>query len=382
MKPFCNPFYIYICTFSVTISLYSLRWSDFFIDLSWQLICFFIFSFAISLIFGFYLSKWRRNVYGVLEFVNKDKSIALFIILSYILEFLYSKNVPLLSIFVSSDTFIHFGGIPTFHVLLVTYNVFFAVLLFHKYLCSHLKINLFYFLLVSLLPPLLMVNRGMLFTIFFGCLFTYLNSLNSLSIKKIVLCLIGLSFVMYAFALLGKARIGDDSSDRIFVAFTQPSERFYNTGLSTVFLWPYMYAASPIGNLQLCIDEYDNNDSFISFIKHCIIPDFISNRIPDSNHIQEPPLLTDTFNVSTMYYYPYVYYGWLGIFMIFVYQIICIYFVCLFSRPANNPYYVTTISLLCSVIVLNSFTNMWSFSAISFPIVWGIISYYGGRLKW
>lgn len=382
MRFVLNPFFLYILSFSVSCLLYSLHWSNLFPDLSLELIVFLIGTFVCSLFLGLYLKKCRKNFYS--KFNNSPSSDlrkAKLIICAYFLEFIYAKDIPLFSIFTSSESFVHFGGIPTFHVLLVTYNVFLSAVLFHRMLCQFNKVILFYFLLISIIPPLLMVNRGMFFTIFFSCLFIYLFSLKKIRVRKIVYCFLFVCMSLYLFAILGSARIQDDNNT-IFASYTQPSEEFELLGISDLFLWPYMYIASPIGNLQECIDDFHIQYSLNSFFWKNICPDFISKKIYSPQKNIHAPLISPTFNVSTMYYGAYMQLGYLGMILMFFWQTTLIYVLFLSTKPKNNQYYTVTASLTCTVVVLNTFANMWVFSAISFPIIWGPVSLFIKRLKW
>ena len=386
MTKLFNPFFIYIYSFGFSLILYELGWSNLFPNLSTTLKLFFISTFIISLMLGWHIYRCRHSFFSNPLVVDiKDTRIIKCLLFFYVLEFIYARRIPLFSIFTDSDKFIHFGGIPTFHVLLVTYNVFFAVFLFHKLLCSYNKKVLLYCILISIIPPLLMVNRGMLLTIIFSCCFVFLFSLKQLIFKKIICCVFAVCVALYAFAIIGSARIQDTEDGRVFTAFTQPTDRFESLGISHFILWPYMYIASPIGNLQTCIDEYAPKESFSAFFLKCVCPDFIAEHIvalkenPTDGNL---PLISPVFNTSTMYYVAYAQLGYLGMFALFIIQVFIIYVIFLSTTPRRNPFYTTTTSLASTVVVLNAFTNMWVFSAISFPIVWGFVSYYCTKLKW
>lgn len=383
MKLVFNPFFLYIFSFSIVFILYLLHWSNLFPPLSISLILFFTFTFVISFFLGLHIKKCRKNVFsnGIENSIKYSNNVK-FLILGYISEFLYAKHIPIISIFNSPNDFTHFGGIPTFHVLLVTYNIFLSAVLFHRIICSFNTKIFLNFCIITLLPPLLMVNRGMFFTIFFTCLFIYLFSLKKIDLRKTIYCCIGIFLALYAFALIGSARIKDDATNRIFVAYTQPSEEFNSLGLSNMFLWPYMYVASPLGNLQTCINEYTPRYSISGFFLACICPDFIAKKITTFENEKAPPLISPTFNVSTMYYDAYIQYGYLGMIILYFIQTFYIYIIFLFPKSKINPYYTVTTSLMCTVIILNTFSNMWVFSAISFPIIWGPISLLFKRIKW
>ena len=131
MKKVFNPFFVHIYSFSFSLILYILGWSNLFPNLSTSLVLFFISTFIVSLILGWHVCKCRHSfLSNPLKIDVKYTRIVKCLFIFYVFEFIYARRVPLFSMFVSADKFIHFGGIPTFHVLLVTYNVFFAVFLF------------------------------------------------------------------------------------------------------------------------------------------------------------------------------------------------------------------------------------------------------------
>ena len=386
MKKVFNPFFVHIYSFSFSLILYILGWSNLFPNLSTSLVLFFISTFIVSLILGWHVCKCRHSfLSNPLKIDVKYTRIVKCLFIFYVFEFIYARRVPLFSMFVSADKFIHFGGIPTFHVLLVTYNVFFAVFLFHKLLCSYNRKVLLYCILISIIPPLLMVNRGMLFTIFFSCCFVYIFSLKQVAFKRIIYCVLAICVALYVFSIIGSVRIQDDEDGRVFTAFTQPSDKFESLRISHFFLWPYMYIASPIGNLQTCINEYVPQESFSTFFVKCVCPDFVAEHIVGSKNNpadRDLPLISPVFNTSTMYYAAYAQLGYLGMFMLFIIQAVFLYIIFLSTTPRQNPFYTATASIASAVVVLNAFSNMWVFSAISFPIVWGFICYFFCRLKW
>lgn len=382
MKKLITPFYLYIFAFGFVLILYSLHWSLLLPNLSAGLITFLIITFILSVVYGRHIQRCRKSFfsYPLNVSINYSRRV-LFLLILYAIEFLYSERLPLLEVFSNSDAFVHFGGIPTIHVLLVTYTVFFDTFLFHRLICKFNRKLLYKFLIISLLPPLLMVNRGMLFTVFFSCLFVYLFSLKSLKRKIVVYCIVSLSLALYLFTIIGSARINDDENSTVFTAYTQPTDEFNSLGISNMFLWPYMYIVSPIGNLQNCIDKYQPTGSFYAFFWECICPDFISKHFYESKS-DSLPLISPVFNVATMYIHAYAQLGYLGMGILFIIQTIFLYIILLMSNSKTNPYYTATVCLACSVVVLNTFANMWTFSAISFPIIWGPVSCFFMKIKW
>lgn len=386
MKKLLNPYYIYILSFSFVIILNALKWSDFLIELSDSLIVFFAVTFLISFFLGQNLKRHRSNVYEPSkEFSKADTKRVHFIWVGFLLEFLYARQIPLLQfgLGISDGQFAHFGGIPTFHVIIVTYSVYYSCVYFYKLLSFYSHRRLLIFLSISLLPPLLMINRGMLFAEIISCLFIFLLSIKTFNRRyRAYTCLIIL-ISLFSFAYLGKMKIGDDEDNRAIIAYTQPTEKFEQTRLPALILWPYIYASSPISNLELCVSTYKPIYSEKNFIAGCLFPDFISNRIfVERDAYVEPPLITPVFNVSSMYAGAYVAYGWIGMIILFFYNILILTISLLCTSRRSNENYTVLYSLVCTVMALNTFFNMWTFSAISFPIIWAYLDNIIKRIKW
>ena len=135
------------------------------------------------------------------------------------------------------------------------------------------------------------------------------------------------------------------------------------------------------------MDQFESimEESFSTFFVKCVCPDFVAEHIVGSKNNpadRDLPLISPVFNTSTMYYAAYAQLGYLGMFMLFIIQAVFLYIIFLSTTPRQNPFYTATASIASAVVVLNAFSNMWVFSAISFPIVWGFICYFFCRLKW
>lgn len=387
MKRFIlNPFILYIGAYLFVIVLYQFKWSELFPPLGSQLMVFLIVTFFVSFILGCVFYSKKREIVSRITLSDSffSKSITC-ISLGYFLEFIYAHQIPLLSVSLTDDSFIHFGGIPTFHVILVTYNVFFDIIFFQKNLQSKVdKRKWFAFAAIAVLPPIVIVNRGMLFTVAIACILMYLI-MTSQRVKSLIIKCGVFAFVLLAgFALLGSLRIHDEGN-RAFVSYAEPSSGFLKTNLNPLVLWPYMYIASPMANLQYCIDNAIPEYDFPRFITECICPDVISKRLVINKEISSVKssncLISPVFNVSTMYNTAYITMGYYGMLLMFFYQSFIVVVFLLISYRKKNQYYTVCFCLICSNIILGTFSNMWVFSAISFPILWSPIFNILSRCK-
>lgn len=92
-------------------------------------------------------------------------------------------------------------------------------------------------------------------------------SLKAFKRKILIYCIISISLALYLFSIIGSVRINDDEDSTVFVAFTQPTDDFESLGISNMFLWPYMYIASPIGNLQIVLIYISLRDHSLLFLE-------------------------------------------------------------------------------------------------------------------
>lgn len=205
-----NPYYIHVISFVLVLFAYLFRWSDLYPELSLSLIIFLLCTIIIALIIGTAFVKDKVIVFENLSYKNNMQLITILILAGYGLEFLYAGNFPLLSIFGGPAVPYHEFGIPTFHVLLVTFNSFYAVYLFQLCLTEKLaqRKKVIILFILTLIPSVLIMNRGMLVMIMMSCVFIYLIKFQyKITFKKIAGLAVFLLFALYLFGVLGNMRL-------------------------------------------------------------------------------------------------------------------------------------------------------------------------------
>src|SRR5690606_10176822 len=92
---------------------------------------------------------------------RKPIKFLIFLWVGYTIEFIYFGEIPILSLIngIEGVDYKDFG-IQSFHVLLISFNSFLIVYLFHCYLSTKRR-RIFVYYLIALLPAILVVNRGM-----------------------------------------------------------------------------------------------------------------------------------------------------------------------------------------------------------------------------
>lgn len=379
-----NPFFIYILGFAISLSVYHLGWSNLYPTISFQLLLFFLLTFLYSFFVGWHVYEKKIIVY---RDVRRDKNIptiAVFIVLGFCLEFLYLRHVPLLSILAGWECDYSAFGIKSFHPFLVTFSSFYSVYVFHVFLSTRKRKYIIIYLLV-LAMPLLIFSRGTFLLILSSSLFVYLFSIRKLRFKFIVISVFLIVILFYLFGLAGNIRCSHQAgrtehitSSDIILAIGDAKDAFRKSAIPKVYFWAYIYTSSPLANLQKTITETDPTDlSFnrlLLFINSEILPDFASKRISRFLRIEKVNIeqITPELAVSTVYARSYVHLNWLGLVLMFSFTMFGSFLYIMLLRR-NNVFFITGIALLNTLIFFNIFSNMFSFSGMSFQLVYPLV---------
>jgi len=370
MKFIRNPFYLYIFSFSIVIAIYQLGWSNIYPSLSFGLILFFIITFIASFFLGSIIDKHKPISYVQADkAVNVGKTIIGIYVL-FLLEFLHNKGIPLILMFTTTYDYRDFG-IKTLHPILETFASFYSVYIFYLWLSTKQSKYLLY-LFSLLIFPILIYHRGMLLINLTCLLFVYLIYIDKIRFKVFAPISIIIIVLLYLFGVAGNFRSTKSSSNKYFLKISCATVKFKNSIIPNEYMWSYIYATSPLANLQNTINNNPySNSHFKEFILTELCPDYISKRIAPI-FIKEQAkinLISPNFMVGTVYSRSFTLIGWLGVYLMFIFNSVFI-FIYLFLLRKNNKFYVIAISILCTYVVYNTFTNMFFFSGLSFQLVY------------
>ncbi len=366
-KYICNPFYIYVCVFSLSYYLFSLQWSNLYPDLELELFLFLLLTFIVSLILGIVFDNViRQPVFKENFRSRKIDYVYIFIIISIFIEFIYNKGVPILQISAQYYDYRSFG-IKTFHVVVFTLASFYTLYLFEQLFYS--RNFLAYFKFLSLyLYPLLLVNRGAFLMTSTGIVFIYLMSKEKISVWKIAFIGLLLLLLMYLFGVLGSLRENDEN---FMMEHAKPTVSFIESNIPKEFMWAYIYASSPIATLQLNVSELSDY-RVDEYLIGSVAPDFLSNRIVGEGEKIEIKQLASWLTVGTTYSKAYASMGWYGLLSTYILMSISI-FLYPFIVARNNKYYASGYSVLLVIVVYSIFSNMWVFAGLSLQLVYPYI---------
>lgn len=389
-----NPYIVYAFSFIFVLIIYQLGWSTIFPDLTFETLSFLIFTIIISFSIGIFVKS--KNIISYSNVTNENKIFMriskTFIVVGYAAEFIYHKELPLLSLILgqSSVTYMEFG-IPVFHVLLVTYNSFLAIFVFHKFISQKNKFHFFEFLIL-LIPSLLIINRGMLVIILISCLTIFLLKTQQLKFKSILLLSLSIFLFLHLFGLMGNLRVNEayqndnniqDSS--LIMSIGSAEEEFIESPIPNTYFWSYLYIVSPLANFQQTVNDYENErikfENLIYYINDELIYDFIGKRFEIFFNREEPSIskIAPELTVGTVYAKSYLYLGWLGPLLTYCFLITSSFCYLYLLKYLKSPFYITGVSILTTIFILNTFSNMISFSGLSlqliFPILFSFLFY-------
>lgn len=361
-----NPFFLYVLSWGCVLILYSFNWSSILPNLKLPLL-FFLFITAFIMFVLFLRTRQNKKYLFTAIKVNGqyDKLIKNYLLLSYALliwEFISFGSIPIFAYSgnVSEDLYWQFG-IPLVNVFVV--NSFAVICLFSAYcFASAKKRKYVIYVLLSLIPPILCMQRGIAMNQIIGATLIVLVCIK-INIKTILFTAIFIIVGLFFFGIMGNHRT---KSSETMLVIGQPTNNFLELGIPNEFLWSYIYAASPVGNLQNIINKRktfpDKSSGIDNFLILSIYPQFIGKHM--KSYDDEPKyLIIGSLTVCTTYGKSYVTLGWPGMILMFLY-IIVLYLFCIKLIDKNSPFRIPLLAVLCIMSVMSVFDNMVHYTGI------------------
>ena len=379
-----NPFFLYILGFSIPLLVYQLGWSNIFPKISFGLFLFLLLTYLYSFLVGYYVYNKKFIVYRDISYDKNISVLAVLIFTGFFLECMYVGHIPLLTVLSGKEYDYTTFGIKSFHVFCVTFGSFYTVYIFHVFLSTKRKTCLAICILMFVIP-LLTYNRGMFLLNLSSCLFVYLLSIRKLYFKFVVILVLLALPVLYLFGIAGNVRVMHQAgrtenitSSDLILKIGDAKDGFKESIIPKEYFWAYIYISSPLANLQKTLEDSDSVDltfgRLLSFVNFEILPDFVSKRISKFLEVKKMKInqITPALTVGTEYAGSYVYLNWLGLVLMFSYTMF-VSFVYIILLKKNRTFFITGIAILNTLVFFNMFSNMFSFSGVSFQLVYPLI---------
>lgn len=389
-----NPILIYVYSFLAAFILYLFGFSTIYPNISFETIIFFVLSFLIAGCLGFRISKkWSISNFQV-KYHKSLIYITTGLIFAHILEFIYTGQFPIAGI----GSYIEYAGIPTLHVIIYTFNIFFAVYLFNVIIFARNKKVPIILFIVTLTPAFLILSRGMMVNIAIGCVFVLIYTLgNSIDFyKKHLWKVVLLGFLgLYLFGVSGNIRNNtlNQNPNKFESSYIMDvggaSDFFRKSIIPKEFFWGYLYISSPLANFERVVQTHTPNitmESIKNYFANEVVMDFLSKRIFKDGTIDQKnmELIAPTLTVGTGFRGAYYYLGWIGVSLSFSFLMGISYLYMKFLS-LNNPFRIVGIAMLANLVALFTFDNMIIYSGMSFqliyPILWEVYIRYKTPIK-
>jgi hypothetical protein len=362
-----NPFFIYVLSFGAVFIVYSFGWSTAYPDISTTLGLFLVGTFGFAALMGrggsAAISGIRDHTSGNLpEWTIIPTSLA------FVADLAANGGLPIVQNAQGTfDRGIFDVGIPHLHPLIVTFGCVFSVIRFADFL-SDKKFRYLAEATVPLIYLFLTMYRGPIFGALISWTFVYLK-LRPLTARRAIAITVMCFAALAAFGALGQLREGSGGISRL----AQPSKTFEALNLPEIVLWPYLYASSPLANLELTLegdtlnyqlpDDVPTQDVIFSEF----LPDVLSKRLMSTSRPATAEV-SKGLNVATMYGRSAAYARFLGMFAIFLW--FCLILQTYILSIENTSIAVPGLAILNTFVVFSTFQNMIAYSGMSLQLAW------------
>lgn len=365
-----NPFLVYVIAFGGVLLVYPLGWSDIYPSLSAGLLAFLAITFCVSAILAIPVGHIVKKI-ETYEPGRLPKWTIFLLLAGFSADLIYT-GIPLLSV-LRGARFNGQIGVPSLHVFNVTFGASFSAIRFADFLYSKRR----QYLLEAAVPMVffaLVFYRGPVIMCLVAWFFVYAIKIGRLGVKRIVLFAVISAVVLYIFGLAGNLRVGEFEIENV----GRPTQEFQHSSIPKIYFWAFIYATSPMANLQLTTANHFEKRGVAEFFLSELVPDFISKRIlPFVNKSSatyervHPAQIAPALNVATLYGRSFVLAGWAG--MVKMYAALALLIIVYLHLVIRSPYAVPCLALLNMLVVFCTFQNMIAFSGVILQLVWPLL---------
>lgn len=389
-----NPYISYALSFAIALLLYPLGWSDLYPALSFSLVIFLLTTILLHAFAGFTFARSGVATFRSLpqpSFKIAPLYVTIFLYSLWAAEFVYAGGIPLLHIILKHKYDYKLFGIPSLHVFIVTFGSFYTIFLFHRWLSDRSSYVLILYL-INLAGALLIYNRGMFLFNLSASAFLFLTTKTNFSRRDISVGLMAALAVSFLFGVMGNQRVSNESrvpyTNNDFLTTGHATDAFRNSIVPGEFFWTYVYATSPLANLQLNVSSgaqaSDAGWPFVNWLNNEILFDFISKRVNAFTGAKPASTLTvqGPFNAVTVYSGSFSYLRWIGLFLMgIIILLIPLGYVKLV--PAKSPFFLSGLAILNTIFIFMVFDNTIRFTGLSFQMAYPIFLHIcASRFQW
>lgn len=305
--------------------------------------------------------------------IKYHKTPTILLVIGTVIEFIYSKQLPLISIIKGTSEYGDFTGIPLLHGIIINFTIFYSAYLFYVYIETRNK-EVGYGVVVQFIIFLLMFQKGAMIIclfIFGNLLFAKIRYQGKTAIGPVILgmVLVGI-VVLFLNGVLANIRSGVAWSDNSYI-FRVALIKKWPAFVPGQFAWAYSYITTPLGNLNNLIRMSLDNIN-VSQVIGTVIPIMILKVVAPNSVISldNSTLMVESMNASSGFYNPAYVGGIRGIVFFYVITmiIIMVFGLWLYKKNEASPMY----GIFSMMIVFCFFYDTFNTSVTSLLplIVW------------
>ena len=186
--------------------------------------------------------------------------------------------------------------------------------------------------------------------------------------------------ILYLFGVFGNMRYGSswDWNDSWMITTLGQKNDKYPKFLPLEYFWGYTYLVTPLANLNYNIMNVEKQYNIESYAAE-LVPEFISRRISLKRAKIELPV--SSLNASTGYARAYRTCGYLGIYLMFIIQIVLCIVIAYYTYRNNRKYFVVVCNILIYFLLLATFDNSFVYTTTAFLLIYAIICSLGIKIE-
>lgn len=364
---------IYALIWSVVLILYLMGWSEFSIPLNSGLFTFLVISVIIC---GVLSVTGKSPKMSKIKTPSKNTGmVTFFLAVGFIINFLYAGYIPFIAILAGSKTYVSFPGIPTFYPFLITLSMYYYFFLVYNFISFPAQSKYLMQAGVLLLCFLLIFSRFMILLGIGGSALLYLllnkGFLRRRRALKLIIAAISAVILLFLFGVLGNLRSGYGWNDCSYIEELGKFKN-YPAWLPKQFMWAYLYAITPLANLNYNVAQGYHINDFAKLVVS-IMPEWLSGRLcPSLVTAGQTLLIKSYFNAQTTFVESYYCIGLFGCYFQFA-AFLAVAAVTEHFRKKYAPQSALPTLIITFFFALSFFYNVFYYSLTSLLVVWMIL---------
>jgi hypothetical protein len=272
-------------------------------------------------------------------------------------------------------TFVYgsFTGMPSLHVLAVTFGSVFSTIRFADFLYETDRVRWRYLgeATIPIIFLLSIVYRGPALIVLTSWVFVSFIYMSRIRISYVLGILAVGTLLLFGANKLGEVRGGDVSE------LGHATEAFRGSIFARCAFWLFLYSTGPLANFQYAVStvepRYDPT-KIPEYVVSELLPDTISHRLLPrlgASRDRDIPEFSKNFNVSSLFSRSWLFFGWISVLTTLAVFIFILYAYIGVIRA--SPLAVPSLALLNTFVVYNLFDNMIATTSIGIQLLWPLL---------